>query len=226
MDTMEDDNLWREDLFAILGVTVDMDREEIRQKYKVLAKKFHPDRFPMNSREQDDAKRQFSKINVAYNVLTNETKRENYLETRRLLAEHIEKSTGISGLGDGVVISETPAAPLKQTARQQEDVAYLKKQQGEDAFTEGERCFKRNSFDDAISAYQKAVGLVPDQSKYHSKLGLAYERKGWQGMAQASFKQALVLNANDPIAKQYYIPEKEPRKSFWGSLFGLFKKKS
>lgn len=223
MDALDDDNLWREDLFAELGVTPETDREEIRQKYKVLAKKFHPDRFPMNSPEQAEAKIQFSKINVAYNVLTNDTKREHYLETRRLLAEHLEKTTGISGIGENAVILETPPKP---TAQQQEDVAQMKKQQAEEAFQEGEKQFKRNNFDEAVSAYQKALGLVSDQAKYHSKLGLAYDRKGWSGMAQASFKQALLLNANDPVAKQYYIPEVEPKKSFFRSLFARFKKKS
>lgn len=79
---------------------------------------------------------------------------------------------------------------------------------------------RKNDVDAAISAFQRAISILPDTSKYHSNLGQAFLNKGWTGMAQASFKKALVLNPNDPVAKKNYEPEKPKKKGLFSGLFG------
>jgi chaperone dnaJ len=58
--------------YETLGVDRKATLEEIKKAYKTLAKKWHPDR--NNGLETDT----FKKINEAYNVLSNEKKREEY----------------------------------------------------------------------------------------------------------------------------------------------------
>lgn len=62
-----------DDYFEILGVDENTSKKDIRKAYIKLAKKYHPDKNP-NSEEK------FKKINQAYETLTNNKKRESYIE--------------------------------------------------------------------------------------------------------------------------------------------------
>ena len=63
-----------EDLYQLLGVSKTASQEEIKKAYRNLAFKYHPDRNQGNA----DAEAQFKKINEAYSVLGDETKRRQY----------------------------------------------------------------------------------------------------------------------------------------------------
>lgn len=218
---VDDDNIWRIDLFAILGVTEDQSKEELRQVYKKLAKQYHPDKFPAGSQEQEDAKTRFSEISQAYEILSNEQKRQQYLDTRRLLAHHLEAEA--QAAAPAAADSAAPAAaatPAPSPAKKAPPAQDYKLKEAEESFKEGLNLMRKNDVDAAISAFQRAISILPDTSKYHSNLGQAFLNKGWTGMAQASFKKALVLNPNDPVAKKNYEPEKPKKKGLFSGLFG------
>lgn len=232
-DTADDDNLWREDLFAILGVTDQTSKDEIRNAYKALAKKHHPDKFPANSAEQEKAKEAFARISKAYDVLTNDQKRNHYLDTRRLLAHHLKTE---AQLPEGVELTSKPVPTKAHT----EETNQFKKKQADEFYQSGQKSFKKGKMDEAITAFKQAIELVPSNASYHSYLGQAYQNKGWQGMAQASYRQALILNPRDAVAKANFVEEKKGKKSkttppgaspdkeeksLLGGLFGMFKKK-
>ena len=63
-----------EDLYKILNVEKNASAEEIKKAYRNLAFKFHPDRNPGDK----FAEEKFKKINEAYSVLGDETKRRQY----------------------------------------------------------------------------------------------------------------------------------------------------
>ena len=63
-----------EDLYETLGVSKTASAEEIKKAYRNLAFKYHPDR---NAGDKD-AEEKFKKINSAYSVLGDETKRKQY----------------------------------------------------------------------------------------------------------------------------------------------------
>lgn len=60
-----------EDYYSILGVSRNATKEEIKKAYRKLAHKHHPDK-------QGGDENKFKKINEAYQVLSNEKKREQY----------------------------------------------------------------------------------------------------------------------------------------------------
>ncbi|MEO8396465.1 MAG: DnaJ domain-containing protein, partial [Chloroflexota bacterium] len=62
------------DYYKTLGVSRSATEKELKQAYRKLAKKFHPDANPDNP----NAEAKFKEINEAYEVLSDKEKRENY----------------------------------------------------------------------------------------------------------------------------------------------------
>jgi curved DNA-binding protein len=62
------------DYYAILGVSKTASAEEIKQAYRRLARKYHPDMNPGNRQ----AEAQFKEVNEAYEVLSDADKRQKY----------------------------------------------------------------------------------------------------------------------------------------------------
>lgn len=64
------------DYYKILGANLDSTKEEIKSKFKTLARKYHPDLNPNNK----SAEETFKEVNEAYSVLSNEDSRKKYNE--------------------------------------------------------------------------------------------------------------------------------------------------
>jgi curved DNA-binding protein CbpA len=61
--------------YDVLGITRSATEQDIRERFRVLARQAHPDRYPEGS-ERSEAERQFQLMTEAVNVLTNETRRK------------------------------------------------------------------------------------------------------------------------------------------------------
>lgn len=204
---LEDDNLWKEDLFAILGVTEETPAGEIRKVYLQLAKTHHPDRFPDDEEARKEALEKFSKMTVAYEVLSDETKRSQYLETRRLLAHHLAAAEG------GPSAEGLPG-----------DANEARQNQLEQLYKQGVKAFKTGDIDGASRYFKDAINLHP-RPKDHVYLARCYQAKNWKSMALAEVKAALKLKPGFPEAASM-LKELEgppPKESL---LNKLFKKKS
>lgn len=64
----------REDLYRILGVSEKATENEIKQAYRKLAKKYHPDSHPGDK----ECERRFQEISEAYSILSDSEKRKQY----------------------------------------------------------------------------------------------------------------------------------------------------
>lgn len=64
----------KRDYYEVLGVKKDASAEEIKKAYRKSAMKYHPDRNPGNK----EAEEKFKEVGEAYEVLSDETKRQRY----------------------------------------------------------------------------------------------------------------------------------------------------
>lgn len=67
-------NFESDNYYEILGVEKNATNEDIKNAYKTLAKKWHPDK----NENSKDAEEKFKKIDEAYKVLSDKNKRQNY----------------------------------------------------------------------------------------------------------------------------------------------------
>lgn len=63
-----------DDLYRVLGITKDASKEDVRNAYRKLAKKYHPDLNPGDTKAEEN----FKNIQSAYGILSDETRRAQY----------------------------------------------------------------------------------------------------------------------------------------------------
>lgn len=247
-DYIDDDNLWKEDLFATLDVPYDVNDSDLKKSYLKLAKKYHPDKFIEDNEEKREAQRLFSKITVAYNTLIDPQKKAHYLDLRRLLASHLPENQIVhpqtaTNTSQPEETKPHPAAttipPTNKPVNKEEKVERapdvsadkLKEEQARAFFDLAMNEMKRKKIDKAVDYFQQAISVKNDVAEFHSQLGLAYKAKNWESMALAEFKLALKYNPRDKIALTNAPPSKkddkksEKKGGLFGNLFNFGKKK-
>lgn len=245
---IDDDNLWKEDLFETLGVPYDVEEGALKKAYLKLAKKYHPDKYTEDNEEKLEAQRIFSKITVAYNTLNDPNKKKHYLELRRLLASHLpEGQTNIPSSEDNSTASKSAqqnvaqnVAPSpaqsepKKTENQHGSAEKIKEDQARSFFDIGTQLLNKKDVEKAIEQFKKAINTKNDIAEFHTQLGIAYQKKNWSGMAINEFKLALKYNSKDSVAKKHLeelgvsagTDKKDAKKGgFFSSLFNFGKKK-
>lgn len=83
------------DFYAVLGVGKDATPEEMKKKYRKLARELHPDKNPGDKKAEE----KFKEVSEAYDVLSDPTKRKEYDEARALFASGGYSAPG--GYGGG-----------------------------------------------------------------------------------------------------------------------------
>ncbi len=71
---------FEKDYYQVLGVAADASQKDITKAYRKLARELHPDQNPGNA----VAEERFKEVSAAYDVLSDEAKRKEYDEVRRL----------------------------------------------------------------------------------------------------------------------------------------------
>src|SRR3954454_12608299 len=85
------------DYYAALGVPKDADAAAIKKAYRKLARDLHPDKNPNNA----EAEERFKEVSEAYDVLSDEKRRAEYDEARRLFGAGGRTGGFPGGFGGG-----------------------------------------------------------------------------------------------------------------------------
>lgn len=218
------------DLYKILGVNNNADLKEISDKYKDFAKTLHPDRHINKSpEEKKEIEEVFTKITSAFNVLKDTEQRKKYdyeLDLKKIMMN-------ATNIVDPKFNNSKPSINTSIFTDSNIDPKEIKRKKAESSFESAMQKLGAGQLDAAISDLRSAIDLNGNVAKYHSQLGLAMVQKGWNGYAQAEFKVALVLDPEDKIAKQNYVPsnntsinsaKKNEQSGIMSKVKNLFKK--
>ncbi len=81
-----------DDLYLVLGIDPDEKPDAIQERFRFLAQAYHPDKFS-SQKQKELAEEEFKKINYAYQILSNPTKRADYDLRRRNTANYSKTNT-------------------------------------------------------------------------------------------------------------------------------------
>lgn len=113
----------QKDLYKILNVARDADDSEIKKGYRRLALKWHPDRHANSSdKEKEEAERIFRDVNLAYEVLSDPTKKRRYddgVDEQDLDNPHATAGGGCHGGGMSGMGGMDPNVLFEMFMRQQ-----------------------------------------------------------------------------------------------------------
>lgn len=174
----------------VLGVGFDVTREELRRRYRELAREWHPDRAAGHEHCRREAEKRLRAINRAYEVLE-------------------------AGLTDpwGEGSDSRPAEPGHDVAAWTHGVARQSHRAGaaETGRSFGERAlrlylegiahFGEHRWREAISALTRSVYLVQANPEAYLALGRAYRRVDLPAKAEAAYREAARLSPDHAEAR-------------------------
>jgi curved DNA-binding protein CbpA len=92
--------------YQVLGVSLRATQTEIKERFRFLANAYHPDKFP-NAEQKSNAEQEFKKINEAYQILSNPTKRADYDHKLGLARPHQGSSSSTRSAPDAYAIGQS-----------------------------------------------------------------------------------------------------------------------
>ena len=176
------------DHFELLGVPFEAPVEQVRGAYFQLARKLHPDKLAALglADTQRQAQRLFAQINTAFAVLTDPVRRQEYID--------LQKRGGI--------------AAVKAEESKAEDLA-SRVLRAEEAFKQGEMALRREQFAQAVTSFQEAVELEPNEPEYQAllawaKFAAAPDKQAVAGATRSALQKAADLDF-DSVTARFYL---------------------
>ena len=175
------------DHFTLLGLTTQASAGDVRSAYFTLARKLHPDRLAAIGVDDSDraAQRLMAQVNLAFTVLNDPKKREDYTSVVR------------RG-GESVVKAEEAKA----------DEMAMRIMRAEEAFKQGEMALRREQLIQAIEHFQMAVELQPKEGEYQALLA-------WAKFAAAPDKNAVAVATRNTLIRASELNDQSPTPYFY-----------
>ena len=199
---------FEEDYYSILGVDENASAEEIRKAYLKLAKKLHPDKHPKDAIKREAAQREFAQVTRAHDVISDPERRQEYdglrlLHQKKTLVEDDQVQEAINQelhkSLDDIDVPNDLDQTIKIKARDSQgniNVKWANKH-----LQRADDLLRKKRFQEAETAMKEAIRLVPDEAKYHTKLGEVYFVRGWFTLAQTEVQTALRIDSRDAEAR-------------------------
>jgi tetratricopeptide (TPR) repeat protein len=201
--------------YQLLNIQPEADVSEIIYAYHELCKKFSI--FPYASEEElNRINSDFVVYKKAYMVLTSAPERKKYDEflkdetaSRKITSPETEDDVYLKSISNTSDLEEllflNNAPKLNNN---DSDFTKMKIDITNNMFEKAVNYLENEKFHEAINMFRKLIDINDNEARYHSYLGLALLKKGWDNYAQEEFKIALHQNSEDEIALEHY---KEPQ---------------
>ncbi|MEG0570804.1 MAG: J domain-containing protein [Oscillospiraceae bacterium] len=157
--------------YEVLGVEDSFTDDQIKDAYRELAKKYHPDNYVDNPLSEF-AQEKMAEINQAYDEIMNQRRGQgNY-------AGSYQQTSDFSSSGSGFAdIRKMIQANRLVEAEELLDGVPLKTRDAEWYFLKGSVYYSRGWLDDAMNNFSTACRLNPNNPEYRAALN----RMSWQG---------------------------------------------
>jgi len=211
--------------YEILGVERSASEQEIRDRFRKMARENHPDRY--QGQDKAEAERRFQTLTEAVNVLTNPIRRKQHDSE---IASPVTKAAGAADFS--VVAKAYLAKGVKaykegdiRTAYENFDMAVKHNQNDSKAWHYLALAASRipSYTRQAVQAIESAVQREPHNPTYLKDAGLLCRRAGLVAKAERYFEQALQWDPENTEA-QMALSELRQGRAEAGKGFTLFKK--
>ncbi|HUS32747.1 MAG TPA: DnaJ domain-containing protein [Kofleriaceae bacterium] len=175
------------DHFTLLGLSLEASPADIRSAYFTLARKLHPDRLSAIGVEDEErrAQRLMAQVNLAFAVLNDPVKRNEYTS----------------------IVHRGGEAAVKAEEARADELA-MRVMRAEEAFKQGEMALRRDQLQQAIEQFQMAVELQPREAEYQALLAwaqfaIAPDKTKIANETRKALLRAADANDRSPSAKFY-----------------------
>ncbi len=184
------------DPYSVLGVKPEASDDEIKQAYRALARKYHPDNY-QNNPLADLAEEKMKEINEAYETITKNRSGGGGYQSASSSSSGYGRSYGVTSSYNGYQQQRGSSDPLYARVRsainagniQQADslLAQAQRQDAEWYFLRGSVAYRKGWLDEALANYQRAVTMEPGNVEYRQAYnmmqqgGQAYRSGGYAG---------------------------------------------
>lgn len=204
------------DFYAVLGLPRNATEEQIRQRFRELARVRHPDRF--QGAEKDKAETDFQAITQAFNVLSDpERRRQHDLELVRPAAE----------ASDPRLLARTY---LQRGVKAYKEKSFLEAADNFDRATKADpassqpwhhlalACAQRTDWlPRAVAAIERACELEPMNPSYRKQAGRICALAGQPDRAALHYRKAIEWGDDDPAVRRALEElEKPSRRGLFG----------
>jgi curved DNA-binding protein CbpA len=174
------------DHYEVLGLPRTASTDDIKRRYRQLARKYHPDVAKDKALEK-----LFVQITTAYKTLVDPDKRAEYDLTFQ------QQGTGNGSNGSAQTASTSPAPGANGGA----GMGYAPPASADAYVTEAQSLLAKNRFDEAILCGKRAVSIEPANLKAHAFLAETYEMLGMAKEAMTAYSYLIHYNPGDASAK-------------------------
>ncbi len=155
------------DPYKVLNVSSDATDEQVKQAYRELARKYHPDNYAQNPLS-DLAEEKMKEINDAYDTIVK--MRSGGTSNNSSYSGRSAGSTGSTYGGTGIFARIRQHVATGDLARAEQMLASVPERNAEWHFLSGAIAHRKGWFDEALRNYQIAVNMDPTNMEYRQAM--------------------------------------------------------